>query len=175
MPPRREYGAPWGRSIKVITPLTVGLILLAAAGLITAAVLDPRTPRWAPVLGLTTLGAVLTVPLLFLVRGYRLDGADELVILRPFHATRISLAGLQAAERCPGAFTGLTVRAGNGGMGGFIGWFWNRSLGGYRAWVTDPRRSVLLKFPDRRVVLSPDDPDAFIAALAWLRGLNRGH
>lgn len=169
-PPRCEYSAPWGRAIRIITPLTVILVLLATAGLVAAALFDPRTPRWALLLGLATLGGVLAVPGLFLVRGYRLEGGDQLVILRPFHVTRLSLSGLLAAELRPEAFKGLVLRAGNGGLGGFIGWFWSRSLGGFRAWVTDPERCVLLRFTDRRVIISPDDPTAFIAALEWQRG-----
>lgn len=170
MTPRLEFSAPWGRAVKVITPLTVLLVLLATAGLIAAAVLDPRTPRWALLLGLATFGGVLVVPGLFLVRGYRIEGDGRLAILRPFHTTHLPLSGLHAAEPRPEAFKGVVVKAGNGGLGGFIGWFWSRSLGGFRAWVTDPERSVLLRFTDRQVIISPDDPAAFIAALEWQRG-----
>ncbi len=170
MIPRLAFSAPWGRAIRIITPLTVILVLAVTLGLVAAAMFDPRTPRWALLLGLATCGGVLLIPGVFLVRGYRLEGGDQLVILRPLYVTRVSLSGLHGAEARPEAFKGMVLRVGNGGYGGFIGWFWNRSLGGFRAWVTDPERSVLLRFTDRQVMISPDDPAAFIAALEWLRG-----
>jgi hypothetical protein len=44
----------------------------------------------------------------------------------------------------------------------FTGLFRNRTLGMYRAFVTDPRRAVVLRLPRRTVVVSPADPEAFV-------------
>ena len=55
---------------------------------------------------------------------------------------------------------------GNGGAFAFSGWFRNRKLGSYRAYATDPARSVVLKFSDHKtIVVTPEPPDAFIAAV----------
>jgi hypothetical protein len=50
---------------------------------------------------------------------------------------------------------------GNGGIFSISGWFYRKGFGAYRAFVTDPRQTVVLRFPSRRVVLSPDDPEGF--------------
>ena len=54
---------------------------------------------------------------------------------------------------------------GIGGLFGYIGRFRNRRIGGYTAYVTDALNSVVLRFPDKTFVLSPDDPQAFVAEL----------
>ena len=45
----------------------------------------------------------------------------------------------------------------------------NRRLGRYDAYATDPARCVVLRFPDRIVVMTPDDPDAFVEAIEAVR------
>lgn len=51
---------------------------------------------------------------------------------------------------------------GNGCFFSFTGYYFNRLLSRYRAWVTDPRRVVVLRFPARTVVISPAEPEEFI-------------
>jgi hypothetical protein len=55
--------------------------------------------------------------------------------------------------------------AGSGGLFGYYGRFWNRSLGAFRAYAT--RRSDLVRVDtaDERFVLSPDAPDRFLDEL----------
>jgi hypothetical protein len=52
--------------------------------------------------------------------------------------------------------------AGNGGLYSFTGSFSNKMLGDYRALVTNPALSVILRFPSETVVVSPDSPEAFV-------------
>jgi hypothetical protein len=43
------------------------------------------------------------------------------------------------------------------------GWFWNRRIGRFRAYATDPGRVVLLRYADgKNVVVTPDDVQHFI-------------
>ena len=51
---------------------------------------------------------------------------------------------------------------GNGGLFSITGRFWNRKLGWYRAYATDPSRAVVLRYPKRTVVITPHDPQHFI-------------
>ncbi len=51
---------------------------------------------------------------------------------------------------------------GNGGLFSFTGFFRNKALGTYRAFVTDPRKTVVLHFPRRTVVISPGSPKEFV-------------
>ena len=43
----------------------------------------------------------------------------------------------------------------------------------YEAYATDPRRSVVLRFADRVVVVTPDDPSAFVEAVNAVRNALR--
>jgi hypothetical protein len=47
----------------------------------------------------------------------------------------------------------------------FCGWYRNKKLGTYRLFGTDPKRSVVLKFGGRTVVVTPESPGALIAEL----------
>jgi hypothetical protein len=48
------------------------------------------------------------------------------------------------------------------------GLFRNRTLGMYRAFVTDPARAVVLKTAGRTIVISPSEPEAFLEELRAL-------
>jgi len=58
---------------------------------------------------------------------------------------------------------------GNGGLFSSSGLFWNRRLGRYRAFATDPGNAVVLEFPDRTLVVTPESPSGFLAALKLYR------
>ena len=57
------------------------------------------------------------------------------------------------------------VRMGVGGLFGFIGRFRNEVLGMYRAYATDSINTVVLDFGGSKVVVTPDDPAGFVAAI----------
>jgi hypothetical protein len=54
---------------------------------------------------------------------------------------------------------------GNGGLFAIHGWFQNRELGRYRAFVTDPDHAVVLRWPQVTVVVSPGEPARFVQVL----------
>jgi hypothetical protein len=103
---------------------------------------------------------------LFAVRGYRIT-PHELGVRRLLWWTRLSLRDLRAAEVDPEAMKGALRKAGNGGYLALTGWFWSRRLGHFRALVTDPQRGVVLRFKERLLVVSPEDPEAFVQALGF--------
>ena len=76
---------------------------------------------------------------------------------------------LPSAEADPVALKGSIRLAGNGGLFAFCGWFRNSKLGVYRAFCTDLAHAVVLRFPDRTVVVTPDQPDKFVAAIRELK------
>ena len=47
-------------------------------------------------------------------------------------------------------------------MFSITGWFWNRRIGRYRAFITDPKSSVILVTASRTIVVSPSDPAMFV-------------
>lgn len=150
----KEYSAPWGWSLRIVSAL-------ATAGCGAGAVLmwcsDQLLVRWLAWLPL----AVIVGSMLFLIRGYRVT-SEEIWVRRLFWCTRVSLAELMSARVESGVMRWSVRLWGNGGFFSFTGFYFNRLLGRYRAWVTDPRRVVVLRFPARTVVISPAEPEEFI-------------
>jgi hypothetical protein len=57
---------------------------------------------------------------------------------------------------------------GNGGFFCFAGWFRNSKLGVYRLFGTDAKLAVVLRFSDKTVVITPDDPQKFVTDINTL-------
>ena len=170
VPDRLEYHAPFCRLLWIVSGLaTALLIFLPVIGWFA---LPPRGSGFARMLMVVTPLVILSGALPFMVRGYRIE-PEGLQIRRLGWSTRLSLRELQSAEASPRAMKGSLRLMGNGGLFVFAGWFWSRTLGRYRAFVTDPSRSVVLRFQDRTVVVSPDAPDEFARALTGIV-LSRG-
>jgi PH (Pleckstrin Homology) domain-containing protein len=156
-PRMKHYKAPWGTSLVVISSFAMVLCLGAALGLV-------RQGRgWLQWMALVPLSLVVGSAL-FTVRGYSV-APDVILIHRLFWSTRLPLAGLESAQFEPGAMRRSLRTFGNGGLFSFTGWFYNKALGAYRAFVTDPRRTVVLHYPGRTVILSPAAPEKFVLDL----------
>ena len=154
--------APACRMLILVSALASALLL--AIPILGWIALPASVPVFSRFLMIAVPLLILVGALPFAIRGYRLQDGT-LRIQRPGWATRLDLDGLLKAEADPSAMSGSLRIAGNGGLFSFTGWFWSRRLGRYRAFVMDPARSVILKFSDRTVVVSPDAPDEFVAAL----------
>ncbi len=157
----RRFDAPWCPLLGWQTLLGSGLLLGVAVALWLVPGRDEVTAKAAATI---VILLVLAGTALFSVRGYRLDGR-QLQVERLLWTTRIPLDELRAAEVAPDAMRRSIRLCGNGGLFAFTGWFRNRRLGTYRVFATDPARSVVLRFAHRRIVVTPDDPGSFAAAL----------
>jgi DNA-binding transcriptional regulator of glucitol operon len=104
--------------------------------------------------------AIIVGSALFTIRGYTVT-SDAVLVHRLFWATLLPLAGLQSAQFEPGAMRWSIRTFGNGGLFSFSGFFRNKALGAYRAFVTDPQRTVVLRYSTRTVVVSPEKPEEF--------------
>ena len=156
------YHATWGKPLKWVS-LCVSLLCVGLAvwqGWFLSR-LHGDFPFWLAILPLLLVAGCA----LFCIRGYTLT-PDMLIIHRLMWQTRIPLAGLTSAVFQPDAMRGSIRIAGNGGLFSFSGWFWNRSLGRYSCYVTALYHTVVLRFPDRRIVVSPDTPEAFAQELS---------
>ncbi|MCW8126374.1 PH domain-containing protein [Microbulbifer halophilus] len=156
-----RFTAPWSRQLKWLTAL-VALLLLALPSILLS-----RAPETASALFAVSIWlppTILALGALFAIRGYEIEG-QMLRILRPGWKTRIDLKDLQSAEVKPEAMRGSVRIFGNGGLFGFIGLFRNSTLGRYRAFATDSANCVVLRFPVHTLVVTPDRPEQFIAAL----------
>lgn len=151
-----RYRAPWATSVKWITGVIV--VLFAWVAFATpwggAAV-------WALMLGLYAFGP----------SGYALEGRELVIHRRGWSPARVPLTGLRGVRIAPDAMRRSLRTFGNGGVFGFTGWFYNSRLGRYRAWVTDPKRAVVLEFADQTVVVSPGRPHLFVEELRERTGV----
>src|SRR5947207_11307518 len=147
----KKYTAPWSTSLVVVSAVA-SLICVGAA----------ISVAWSgrPWLALLPL-SIVCGGILFTIRGYTVS-PDALLVHRLFWTTRLPLSGLHSAQVEPEAMRRSIRTFGNGGLFSFTGWFRNKALGAYRAFVTDPHRTVVLHFARRTVVVSPSAPEDFV-------------
>jgi len=161
-----RFAAPWSTSVKWVTGLA--LVILPGASAIVLLALPAAAPFFARLTAAIVPLAILLGVLPFMVRGYVLRG-QELIIERLGWCNRFNLAGLISATADPEATRGSIRLGGSGGLFGFFGLFRNRQLGSYWAYGTDPSRTVVVRLADRTIVVTPDDPARFTAALGSRR------
>lgn len=149
-----EYKAPWTRSLSWISWSTTGFICVLAAFCLAGGP-SPMAP---------VLLAIPAVAALFAVRGYAV-AQGELRVRRLLWDTRIPLADLESAEFVPDAMRRSIRTFGNGGLFSFTGRYRSKALGGYRAFVTDLGLTVVLRFRNATIVVSPETPEAFVRHL----------
>ena len=154
-----RYGAPWGTSVKLVT-LFISVLLF---GIPLAAIAMGHGSGLGLLVVVVPLSIwVFTLP--FMVLGYELT-AGELRIRRFGWHSVFPLSSLRCAEYNPDAMARSLRTFGNGGLFSVCGHFKNRELGRYRAFVTDPKNAVVLRFGEKTVVISPDRPEEFVASL----------
>jgi len=144
----------------------MGVVIIVVFALPYIAMTEPPAPWWVHCLVQVVVPAVFAVASLFCVRGYTVKGR-ELWVQRLFWQTRVPLQGLKKAHVDSTAMKGSFKTAGNGGFLAFSGWFRSKKLGNFRAYVTDPDRCVVMEFQKRKIVVSPDDPEAYVEALGF--------
>jgi len=150
----KKFDAPWSRTLIILS----WLITLLCVG-ISAVIVWKSGELWSWAAVLPVFILVCAAP--FAIRGYSVD-ADAILVHRLFWATRLPLAGLQSAQYQPNAMHSSIRLFGNGGLFSFTGLFRNKALGNYRAFATDLHRTVVLKFAVRTIVISPEQPEAFV-------------
>ena len=154
----RYFKAPWCSALIVVSILATAL----CAGITLwyhpwkATHFHEQLP-WLPLV--IALGCAL-----YTVRGYTIT-PDAILVHRLFWDTRLPRAGLQSASVDPQAMCRSIRTFGNGGFFSITGCYRNKTLGSYRALVTDPRLAVVLKFARRTIVVSPDAPEEFVHEL----------
>lgn len=153
-----EFGAPWSKTLRRVSTMTCIVLVTMSLVALTA---------WRMTSANIILVCVFIPPLVlltsavFMVKGYVLT--DEHIIVRRLGwATRLPLQGLASVEGDQEAMLRSLKLFGIGGVMSYSGIFWNRKTGRYRAFATDPSRSVVLRYGKRKVVLTPDDPQRFI-------------
>jgi hypothetical protein len=133
---------------------------MTAAFVVILAVAAYAARGWAPLV----MVAIVLVAAIFAIRGYSvLEG--KLLIHRLGWATQYDLARLSSVEISPGATVGSMRTMGIGGLFGFVGHYHNAVLGSYKAYATNDLNTVVLVFEEETIVVTPDDPAGFVAAI----------
>ena len=151
---RQHFKAPWGTKLWV---MTAGVLAILVVALVTV-------KGWAALL----LVAIVGLALAFAVRGYSVQDG-QLLIHRLGWATKFDLSELLSVEFSPRATIGSIRTMGIGGLFGFVGHFRNEILGSYRAYATDEENTVILDFSGEKIVVTPDSPVEFVAAVEAAR------
>ena len=146
--------APLDLRAKLLTVFVIGLLLVIARDNLTVLIV---------LISLVILAAGIVG-----IRGYRLT-TDELHVRHFGWSQRWRLRDLRDVNVRPGVLTGSIRTVGIGGFFGYIGRFHSSILGDYQAFVTDGSRSVVLRFNDSTLVVSPEDPAAFVSKVYQLR------
>lgn len=146
---REHFYAPWSTKLKLTTGIFAAVLIVVA---VTAA-------GW----GSAVAVGIMIAAAAFAIRGYSvMDG--KLLIHRLGWSTKFDLAKLTSAEVTPGATLGSLRTMGIGGLFGFVGHFHNEILGSYKAYATNELNTVVMVFGSETIVVTPDDPEAFVEA-----------
>jgi len=161
------YNAPWGALLKSMTALSICILVgIPMIGVFSG----PHNNRvWILSMIVMPLTILITAAF-FSIRGYVLT-RETLFIQRIGWSSKVDLTNMVSVEQDPKAMSGSLRTCGNGGMFCFAGAFRNKKLGAYRAFATDPKRSVVLKLSNRTIVVTPDSPEEFVAQLRELRNV----
>ncbi|MBT3983893.1 MAG: hypothetical protein HOE90_21230 [Bacteriovoracaceae bacterium] len=153
------FKARWGNALKAIS-IFCTLVLLSVPIIVYVA-------QSAQINATTTAVSLLSISALigcipFSVRGYRVE-TNELVILRTFHRDFIpigEITSIEKIERLPK----FTLRVfGNGGLFSFSGNYWSKGIGHFKAYVTNFDNLVMVTAAQKKMLISPDQPDELIA------------
>jgi hypothetical protein len=134
-------------------------VVLAAAGFLVASVFDPSLLFAGALFGFICISCYLLAPASYELSDGRLTVFRHLGTKQFGPVVRCS----QIAERIP-----FTLRLfGNGGLFAGTGIFWNKRYGVFRAYVTSARHSdlVLVETPTGKIIISPENPQAFVEAM----------
>jgi len=164
----RRFELPWDRTLRVTTTLYV--LLLLGLGLGVGAILLAQADG-DPVARLAGLAPLLVmagaIPLTWALAPRALVvGQGLLRIERPLRPVELPLSEVRVVGRLPReALSGLLRTGGSGGAFGYYGRYWSRRLGAIRLYATRRDEYVLVDTATGRFVVTPDDPDAFVAAV----------
>jgi len=149
--------APLGRATRILTVIALAIIGAVLAAVLSAGTDEPLAPR---LIIATVLAAVVLASWALAPKGYA-TAPGRLVVRRRGARPRTYATRPELPVRW--RMRGLRL-LGSGGLFGHFGTFWTRGLGRYKAHVTDPARTVLVTTAQGPVLISPADPETFLAS-----------
>ena len=160
------FKAPWSPLLSVITVFTIVLLTVCFIGSPFIIFVEGGRQALLPIVlsWTVTIGFLVWVFRTQFIQNYVLSG-DRLIIERFGSNTEFSLTNLESVQEDPTAMDWIYAMP-NGGLFAFAGKKCrNRKLGVFEVYATDKKRSVVLRFPNHVLVVTPDDPAVFIEAI----------
>ncbi len=164
----RTFSCSWGRATKWITG---GVFCLIAFEIVLFSVLhfsnseDSREASLPYAVVVSVGVAILGIPAFFAPRKYYMT-PETMGVSRLGPDVVIPLVDVESVQVAKSADFSRTIRIfGSGGLYGSFGIFRNARMGTFRAYATQKEPLVIVKMKTgKSVVLSPDNPDAFVQA-----------
>ena len=155
-----EYKASFDKATKVITFLL--FLVFFTVGLIGLGIIHfPNTSTATGtglLIGFVVFLLLLTGCYLFSIKDYVVNDND-LIIRRPIGNRIIPLPDIEEARLiAKGEMKGTIRTFGNGGLFGYYGKFYNRTLGSMTWYVTQRKNMIYIKTTSgNKIIISPDD------------------
>ena len=156
--------ATWSLSLKLISLISTALIIGISVFAFQTIPDQSESTQLVRILAALIIPAIFFFCLLFIVRGYAIEGC-ELLVKRLLWSTHIPLTGLIHAQFDQEACKRTITIFGNSRFFSFSGLFYSKPLGRFRLFGTDLKQAVILKLPSRTVVITPASPELFISRL----------
>lgn len=157
-----HFTAPWDTTLKVLTSLTLILLLGVLILLIGGFFYGLRPLIAFGFSGMDILFILLCY--LYAPKGFYLSDS-HLVIERRISPIRIEIRKIKRVSRLPQWEVSHAARTfGVRGFFGYYGIFRNERLGRFRMYATDRGKGVLIE-ADRKYLITPDRPEHFIRLL----------
>ncbi|MCD2426139.1 PH domain-containing protein [Niabella pedocola] len=163
-----DFSASYDKTTKIITAL-VGILMLVVLASMWISLKAAGTGLPLVFMAVVSFISVI-LPYGFSVTKYQLNN-EELIIFRPFGNKKILLTSIASAAIIDPKLLRWSWRIfGSGGMFGYYGTFGNKQLGTMKWYLTRKDRIVLITtVNNKKLLLSPDDVDAFIKAYEQTR------
>lgn len=160
----QTFAAPWSKALKGMSTFVVLLFIgiIVSDGFVFRSI--KGLPHWMWPTSAGLMIAILLICLPFVIRGYVVTD-EGILIRRLWWNTVLPRDTLVSAEVVPNAMSKSLRTCGNGGLFSFTGFYWNKQIGHYKAYVNDLNCTVVVRTKKRTAVLSPDDPKAFVDAV----------
>lgn len=155
------FSTPWARSLRGLTILS----LLILVGLIVVALVAGPIGNhaWVAVILVPAILALVAVSFVT-IRRYEIR-PGVLQVKRLGWTTRVDLAGLESVQADPLALQEARRTFGEGKLSLFFNTYDNARLGRFHAFGNQEPQSVVLRFPERTVVVTPAEPERMVEVL----------
>jgi hypothetical protein len=157
----QHFTATFCRNAKLVTSIVAGL----ATFMLLLAPLLPDAPAIQPPIAVYILALTLFITWGFHPQSYTIT-QSTVIINRPFGNIKIPVDKIKDATQITSEDLGKPWRImASGGVFGFFGVFSSKTIGKFTMWCRNRDSMVLMNLDEQIIIVSPDDPAGFIAAI----------